>query len=76
MKNLENNIKKYLEQKINGWYRNAKLDYGVSGHFVDARVVDNELLIKWVEDGETYEKAILYFQDYANEELYNIWMEA
>lgn len=76
MKNLENNIKKYLGQKIDGWYRNVNLDYGVSGHFVDARVVDNELLIKWVEDGETYEKAIVYFQDYANEELYNIWMEA
>lgn len=70
------NIKNYLEQKItNSWYKNAEIDYGVSGRFLDAEIIGNDLKIIWEEMGERLEMFISWFADYTNEQIYNIWME-
>ncbi|MDE6182292.1 MAG: hypothetical protein K2F59_03710 [Eubacteriales bacterium] len=69
-------MKDYLERKINNWYRNAEIDYGVTGKFIDAEVVDKEhLLITWEEEGKIEKMTINYFETYSQEDLYNIWME-
>lgn len=70
------NIRNYLENKItNSWYKNAEIDYGVTGHFIDAEIFGNDLKVSWEEMGERLEMVINWFTEYSPEQLYNIWME-
>jgi hypothetical protein len=42
------NIKTYLENKITGsWYANAKIDYDITGKFLNAEIIGNNLKIVW-----------------------------
>ncbi len=69
-------IKNYLNEKItNSWYRNAAIDYGITGKFIDAEIINNNLKIIWEEMGESLEMVISWFGEYTPEQLYNIWME-
>ena len=68
-------IKKYLNDKIYGWYRNAEIDYEVNGKFIDAKIAGHDLKIIWEEMGERMEMVIEWFTEYTLEQLYNIWME-
>lgn len=69
-------IKSYLEQKItNSWYKNAEIDYGVKGKFLDAEIIGNDLKIIWEEMGERLEYIVGWFTEYNLEQIYNIWME-
>lgn len=69
-------IKSYLEQKItNSWYKNAEIDYGVTGKFLDAEIIENDLKIIWEEMGERLEYVVGWFTEYNLEQIYNIWME-
>lgn len=71
------NIKSYLKEKItNSWYRDAEIDYGISGGFLDAEAVNHDLKVVWEEDGERLEMVIDWYTEYTPEQLYNIWMEA
>lgn len=46
-------IQNYLNEKItNSWYKNAEIDYGITGKFLDCEAVENDLLIIWEEMGE------------------------
>lgn len=70
------NIKNYLEQKItNSWYKNAEIDYGITGKFLDAEITGHDLKIIWEEMGEQLEYIIAWFSEYTPEQIYNIWME-
>ena len=70
------NIKTYLENKITGsWYANAKIDYDITGKFLNAEIIGNNLKIVWEEMGETFDTVISWFTDYSLEQIYNIWME-
>lgn len=68
-------IKGYLKDRITTWYKNAKLDYNVNGHFVNAKVMGEVLTIDWVEENKPKSMEIAYYHDYTLEQLYNIWME-
>lgn len=69
-------IKNYLENKITGnWYKNAEIDYGVSGKFLDAEIIGNDLKIIWEEMGERLEYVVGWFTEFNLEQIYNIWME-
>lgn len=69
-------IKNYLEQKItNSWYKNAEIDYGVTGKFLDAEIIGEDLKIIWEEMGERLEYIVGWFAEYNLEQIYNIWME-
>ena len=69
-------IKTYLNEKItNSWYKNAEIDYGITGKFLDCEAVENDLLIIWEEMGKKQELIIAAFTEYTPEQLYNIWME-
>lgn len=69
-------IKNYLEQKITGsWYKNAEIDYGVTGKFLDAEIIGEDLKITWEEMGERLEYIVGWFTEYSLEQIYNIWME-
>lgn len=65
-----------LKSKIDNWYRNAKIDYGVSGKFIDVREESGALVVYWEEDGKRKKYSFgKYWDDYSVEQLYNIWME-
>lgn len=69
-------IKNYLEQKItNSWYKNAEIDYGITGRFIGAEIIENDLKIIWEEMGEHFEYVVGWFAEYNLEQIYNIWME-
>lgn len=68
-------VKNYLNRKITNWYRNAEIDYNISGKFIDAKEEGNNLRIIWEEMGERLEMTINWFREYHLEHLYNIWME-
>ena len=69
-------LKNYLKDKINNsWYKNATIDYGITGKFIIAEKVGNDLKIVWEEMGERFEMIVAWFEDYSNEQIYNIWME-
>lgn len=65
-----------LKSKIDNWYRNAKIDYGVSGKFIDVREESGALVVYWEEDGKRKKYSFgKYWDDYSVDQLYNIWME-
>ena len=67
----------YLSDKItNSWYKNAALDYGITGRFIGAETSGADLLIRWEEEGQQLETVITWYTEYTPEEIYNIWMEA
>lgn len=72
-------IREYLRDKIdNSWYANARIDYGVSGRFLDAQPYGDQgqhLYIFWEEDGKRYRMPVDWWTEYTAEQVYNIWME-
>ena len=70
------NLKNYLKEKINGWYKNSEIDYGVTGNFIDCVTAENYLFITFEEDGQKLKCEICWYQEYNPEQIYNIWMES
>lgn len=70
------NIREYLKERINNWYKNSEIDYGVSGKFIDVVTAENYLFIIFEEEGQKLKCEICWYQEYNNEQLYNIWMES
>lgn len=69
-------VAQYLNNKITGWYENARIDYGVSGKFLSCKAEgENGIRINWEEEGKEYTMVINWFTEYTIEHLYNIWME-
>lgn len=72
-------IREYLRDKIdNSWYYNARIDYGVSGRFLDVQAYGDQLQhlrIIWEEDGKRYASVVSWWTEYTAEQVYNIWME-
>lgn len=70
-------LNKYLNERItNSWYKNAALDYGITGRFLSASTEGNDLRIRWEEEGKQMETVVAWYTEYSPEEIYNIWMEA
>ena len=72
-----NQIKNYLSEKItNSWYKNAEMDYGITGRFIDAMQEGHNLRIVWEEMGERLEYVVGWFTEYTEpEQIYNELME-
>lgn len=72
-------IKSALASRISRWYDNSKIDYGVTGKFVDAEVYGDKsqhMRIIWEEKGKHYATVIDWWTEYTAEQLYYIWMES
>ena len=68
--------KSFLNGKIDNWYRNAKIDYGVSGKFIDVKEENGELVVYWDENGKRKKYSFgKYWDDFSVNQLYNVWME-
>ena len=67
-------MKQYIEEKITGWYMNAKADYDVDGKFISATENGDNLEIVWEEDGTRCAMTIGFYKTFTPEEIYNIWM--
>lgn len=68
-------MENYLKEKITSWYKNAELDYGITGKFITCETIGNDLKIIWEEMGERFEMIVAWFTEYTAEQVYNIWME-
>lgn len=68
-------IDKYLENRINNWYHNSLIDYGINGKFVRAEAKGDSLRIIWEEEGKRYAMPVSWWPEYTAEQVYNIWME-
>lgn len=71
----------YLKDKINHYFENALIDYGVHGVLKRITIVTNkenknqQLIVIVEEDNKESECIIDWCQDYSAEQIYNIWME-
>lgn len=61
-----------IEKITNSWYVNLEIDYGISGKFLDAEIIGEDLKITWEEN---LEMIISWFSDYTLDQIYDIWME-
>ena len=68
-------INNYLQDKISGWYSNARIDYGITGKFISAAADGNDLVIIHEEEGQRYSTKVCWYADYTPAQIYNIWME-
>lgn len=68
-------IKNYLNERITNWYKNAEIDYGVTGKFIDIEVMGDDLKIIFEEKGRRLYSIIAYFEDYTAEQIFDIWLE-
>lgn len=69
--------KKYLAERIAHWYSDVAADYGTTGGFNGLEIADgSHLVVFHEEDGAQYRTLIPWFEEYTNEQIYNIWMEA
>lgn len=62
--------------KLIGWYRNAKLDYGVIGS-AKARIDGNMFVIDYTENGveKTWSMQFWAEERYDFDYFYDVWME-
>jgi len=69
-------LSQYLNEHItNSWYKDAAIDYGVTGKFIEAKTDGNDLIIVHEENGQIYITVIYWYTEYTPEQIYNIWME-
>lgn len=68
----------YTNSKLNNWYNNAKLDYGVIGS-ATCKISGNKFIVNFIEDGEAKEWSMAFYPEYVEENgmdyFYNVWME-
>lgn len=80
---MEKELFNYLNNKItNSWYKNSKIDYNISGKFLNCKVIDNTLVIMHEEEGNIYLTHIPSFSEYVDKyskepfkQLYYTWQE-
>lgn len=68
-------MKNYLKEKINNWYKNSEIDYGIEGSFINCIVDGHNLIILFEEEGKKYRCLVSWYTEYTAEQIYNIWME-
>lgn len=71
-----NRLNQYFKSCMDRWYENARLDYGIDGHFDGLEMVDHKTLkVHFTEQGENIVTTLIWPSEYTDEQLWNIWME-
>lgn len=71
---IENKVDS-LNVRINGWFENAKTDYGVEGKVNSITAKGDTITVNVTENGKEIEVVLYYVSDYTAEQLYYIWIE-
>jgi hypothetical protein len=67
-----------IAKRINNYYRNAYLDYGVTGECINITDITDGISfieITWKENGETHSMRIANEMEETPEQIFYIWME-
>lgn len=64
-----------IAKRINNYYRNAYLDYGVIGECINIIDGISFIEITWKENGETHSMRIANEMGETPEQIFYIWME-
>lgn len=68
----------HTNNKLNNWYKNAKLDYNVDGS-ANTEIVGDEIKINYTENGVSKVWSMVFYPEYVSENgldyFFNIWME-
>ena len=68
----------YTNARLKNWYKNAKLDYNVTGS-ATARIENNTFIIDYVENGISKTWQMCFYVEYLDcmeiDYFYNVWME-
>jgi len=71
-------IENYTNNKLNNWYKNAKLDYNVTG-FGTTKIEGNEIKIDFTENGVSKTWSMAFYPEYATDNgldyFFNVWAE-
>ena len=71
-----NRLIQYFKANMARWYENARLDYGIDGHFDGLEMVDDKTLkVHFTEQGENLVTTLIWPSEYTDEQLWNIWQE-
>jgi hypothetical protein len=72
------NLINYTNNKLNNFYKNANLDYGVNGN-ANTLVEGNKITIHFNENGVSKSWSMAFYPDYVAENgldyFFNVWME-
>lgn len=70
-------IQLYTQERINNWYKNAKIDYGVVG-WGEVSIDKDIARIKFSENNKikVFEEKTLYLKEESIDYLFNIWSES
>lgn len=63
--------------KLNNWYKNAQLDYNVTGS-ATAKIENGKFVITYTENGETKVWSTVFYPEYLDfgfDYFFNVWME-
>lgn len=64
-----------IAKRINNYYRNAYLDYGVTGECINISDGSSFIEIAWRENDEKHSMRIATNMDDTPEQIFYIWME-
>ena len=64
-----------IKARVNRYYENARIDYGVEGECLAVMEKGNAISIIGMEGGKYTVCEIPYYREYTGEQLFNIWME-
>ena len=71
-------IENYTNNKLNNWYKNAKLDYNVTG-FGTTKIEGNEIKIDFTENGVSKTWSMAFYPEYVTDNgldyFFNVWSE-
>jgi hypothetical protein len=75
---METKLANYTNSRIENWYRNAKLDYGVTGHG-KVRFGENEVFIDYTENGVEKTWSMAFYPEYILNNgisyIFDVWMD-
>lgn len=75
---MKTQIQNYTNNKLNNWYKNAKIDYNLTG-FGTTKIMGNEIKIDFTENGVSKTWSMAFYPEYATDNgldyFFNVWSE-
>ena len=68
--------KKTIASSIERWYKNAAIDYDVTGGLISITEDSDTIEIRHHEDGVKFQFRMKWYKDYSPEQVFDIWSTA
>lgn len=71
-------VENFTKNKLNNWYKNAKLDFGIIGS-ATCKIEGNKIIINYIENGISKNWEMAFYPEYVLDNglsyFFNVWME-